>query len=137
MLGFFRSESAKQADEDADKWRREGFDDFKREVHRATDGMLDYELIYYRGLFHSISLAEGDSEQMRLSGGRPWVEWLKKKYLIEIGYIRAEVERRSGTGHKYTLYGSIVSNLHSWEVKRLVENGGAIGLREIASEWNF
>lgn len=137
MPWFFRSESAREAIDDQARWSNNGFDDFKREVHQASNGMLDYEIARYAELFDSISLAERSSEQMRISGGRPWVNWLKKKFNHEREYVLKEIQRRSDTSHRSMLYGSLCPSLHSWEVKRLAVIEQSEELRRIMLYWKF
>lgn len=147
MFSLFWSESKKKAVKDEKEFRREGWDAFKREVHRASDEMLEYEVIYYQNVFKNINQAENSASQMKLSGGAPWVQWVKYRSQRELDYVLTELfERRGNTDILEERDGEIRlksvkeytdMSYHSWDLIVMCDEYKIEFAQNIRNVWGF
>lgn len=133
-MPFFKSEPERRALLDEKEWRTGGLEEFKRNIHRSSDQMLDYEVAFYASELHAIRLAKEDPNQMRLSGGKHWVLWQEKKALVELQILNEERNRRGLPKQVQTR--GIYTGTHAWELIRL-RDIGIEAVAEILERWRL
>jgi hypothetical protein len=137
VLSSFWSQSKRRAVNDEKEFWGKEWDTFKREVNRASDLMLGYEVRHYQETFFSINLAKSSTSQMELSGGAAWVKWMEKRANLELTYVLEELERRGKLDICDGLRGPVDISHHSWDLIDLSDNHGFQGARELRDRWGF
>jgi hypothetical protein len=135
MFSLFWSESKKRAAHDEREFRAEGWEHFKREVNRATDAMLGYEIRYYQETFFSIGLAGRTPSQMELSGGASWVSWMDRRANLELQYVVEELGRRGRLDICENAKGPVNPSFHAWDLIELSDHRD--DCRELRKRWGF
>ena len=112
-------------------WKNIEYNVIRENITRCTDGMLLYELDWYASMLNSIAMAYKSSAQMKLSGGRTWVTWLKTRYEAENNYL-LHVCRSRNVKSRGRL-GGVSGDDHSWDLL-LSDKDWA---REMCVKWQF